>query len=289
MKFSGCVFLLFFALSFSDGWAAMCRISDLQKCLDSVCAQNADPSERCYACGTSAAVRPTSSAPVMQSLALGTSSKNTLSASELKNAPVDPGERYQWATSECLKKLKDCTAENVTNNYDKLIEQSCKVALGDAEYAASMKKSSVKKTSNQCNSEISRCLLGSARCDSNMLKCQVDAEFDRNFSACMAEVSGCDEFLQDLRSTMLNSRNRMISEKDSRITDLIKLKQLEREEKMASARRLCTSGGKADCILEICGNMPIGLDEDGKCSNQNERQWATSLCKFVDIACDRLK
>jgi hypothetical protein len=277
--------------------AATCKVSDLQKCLDSVCALNIDldAGDRCYSCGTSAAKRPEvkkyalGDNPVMQSLSVGKSSKNTLSDKELKNAPTDPGEKYQWATDQCINKIPNCTAEDVTNIYDKFIQQSCKVAMGDAAYAAALKTASIKKTSETCNSEFNICLLNDSKCGSDMLKCEEDSEFNRNFSACITEVSGCDDFASNMRDQMIASRNSMVEKKESRLSDLVKLHQMERENKFNSAKRLCDAGGMDGCILEMCGNMPNGLDEDGQCSDPDERMQSQSLCKFVSIACDKLK
>ena len=286
---------LFAALPAGAAFAAKCKVSDLQACLDSACSEDLEPSSRCYLCGTSAAKKPAAEkyalgdTPAMQSLSVGKSSKNTLSDKELKGAPNEPGERYRWATVECLKKLKDCESEDVEDNYDKLIDQACKIALGDADYAASMKKAAVKKTADQCSSELSICLLATNKCDGNMLKCEEDDEFNRNFSACMVEAVGCGEFTTTLRDKMKKSRDDMVAKKESRISDLVALKKMEREEKFESAKKMCASGGKDGCIAEMCGNFPNGLDANGVCADAEEKIWATNLCKFVDLACDKLK
>jgi len=64
---------------------------------------------------------------------------------------------------------------------------------------------------------------------------------------------------------------------------------MERKERFESANRLCTADGKEGCAVEMCGNMPNGLDENGNCADANEKHWAMNLCKFVDIACNKLK
>jgi hypothetical protein len=282
----------------SAALAAKCGVSDLQKCLDSACAENIemDPAERCYQCGTAAAERPKAAeyklggdTPGMRSLSVGKSSKNTLSDKELKSAPKDPGERYRWATAECLKKLSDCSAEDAADNYDILIERSCKAALGESEYAASIGKAAVKKTQNQCLAELNECLLSDAKCGGDMLACEGDGEFDRNFSACAAEASGCGDFMTALRASAKGSLESMVARKESRLADLVALRQNERREKFESANRLCAAGGKDGCILEMCANLPNGLNEDGLCGDPNEKIWAANLCRFVDIACDKLK
>jgi hypothetical protein len=293
IKFIG-IFVALAVVCAPDGFAAKCKTSDLQKCLDSVCLDDMDSGSRCYMCGTSVAKKPEKQkyalgdTPEMQSLSLGKSSKNTISEKDLKKAPSEPGERYQWASAECVKKLKDCSPDDVTESYDKLIDQSCKIALGASDYEASMKKAAIKKTSNQCDSEISLCLLSENKCGGNMLNCEEDSEFNRNYSACAVEASKCDEFVTTLRDKMMRQRDDMVAKKKSRLSDLVKLRQLEREEKMAAAGRVC-NGGKDACIIEMCGNLPNGLDENGLCGDRNEKIWASSMCKFVDIACDRLK
>lgn len=284
-----------YLLTAGGAFAASCRVSDLQACLDSACNESLEQTSRCYLCGTSMAKKPIADAyalgdtPIMQSLAVGLSSKNTLSEKELKSAPLDPGKRYQWATKECLVKLKDCSTDDIADNYDKLIEQACKVALGDAEYATAMKKSQEKKTMEQCNAELSLCLLSESKCDGNMLLCETDNDFDRNFSACMVEASGCGEFMATLRGNMAKSRDDMVGRKDEQLSDLVKLRQMERQEKLEAAKRVCTVEGKNACVVEMCGNFPIGLDENGLCSDNEEKILATTLCKFVDTACNKLK
>ncbi|MDR1027537.1 MAG: hypothetical protein LBL46_03930 [Rickettsiales bacterium] len=290
------VFAAVFALAFlpSVGAAAKCKISDLQKCLDSACYDELDAGSRCYMCGTSAAKKPEKEkyalgdTPEMQTLAVGKSSKNTLSDKELKKAPTDPGSRYQWATDECLAKLKDCDAEEVADNYDKLIDASCKIAMGESEYAESMKKAAVKKTRENCQAEMNVCVLADKRCGGNMLKCETDEVFNREVSACLVEVSGCGDFMTDLRNFAKRTRDDMVKKNESRLADLILLRQNERKNKMEMAQRLCGGGGKDGCIMEICGNLPTGLDENGQCGAA-EKIWANAFCKFVDVACDKLK
>ncbi|MDR1071123.1 MAG: hypothetical protein LBL21_00565 [Rickettsiales bacterium] len=293
IKFIGIVFALA-ALCAPPGFAAKCKISDLQKCLDSACYDDMDSGSRCYMCGTSLAKKPEKQkyalgdTPEMKSLSVGKSSKNTISDKDLKNAPADPGDRYKWATAECVKKLKDCSPEDATENYDKLIDQSCKIALGSSDYEASLKKAAVKKTADQCGADLSVCLLSASKCAGNMLNCEEDGEFNRNFSACMVEASGCDEFTTTLRDKMKKQRDDMVAKKESRLSDLVRLRRMEREENLAAANRIC-NGGKDACVLEMCGNLPNGLDENGLCGDSEEKIMAASLCKFVDIACDKIK
>ncbi|MDR1826343.1 MAG: hypothetical protein LBQ49_01465 [Rickettsiales bacterium] len=280
----------------SHAASSKCKQSDVRACLDSACSEDLEPASRCYLCGTSAAKKPEKTAyalgdsPKIQSLSVGKSSKNTLSEKEIKSAPADPGERYQWARRECGKKIKDCDFEDATDGYDKLIDASCKTALGDSEYASTIKKAAVKKTADQCDAELSVCLLSQNKCDGNMLKCGADEEFNRNFSACMVEATGCGEFTTALRDGMKKSRDEMVAKKDGRINDLVALKKLERQNKLEEKKRMCNaSNGKNGCMAEMCAGFPIGLGRDGMCADAEEKIWAASLCKFVDLACNKLK
>jgi hypothetical protein len=294
MKLKIGFFLIMLAPSIAA--AAKCKISDLQKCLDSACAENIDmePGARCYLCGSSMAKRPEKTeynlggdTPGMQSLDLGKSSKNTISDKDLKKAPAEPGARYAWATRECVKKLKDCAPEDATDSYDKLIDQSCKIALGETEYEASRKKAAVKKTEAQCNAELTGCLLAESKCDSNMMKCEEDGDFNDNFSACMVDAAGCGDFASALRDKVRKWRDEMVEKKDARIDELAARRRAERAARMDAAKQACEFG-KQQCAMEMCGNMPNGLS-GGACPDKLEFQWASSLCQFMDVACGKIK
>ena len=106
-----------------------CSVANLTRCLDSVCAINvgANPAARCQYCGSASAGEPSKST-TMKSISAGAFAKYTISDKELKKAPSDPGERYVWGTKLCLQKVSGCTPDDVTDNYDSLVEQSCKAA-----------------------------------------------------------------------------------------------------------------------------------------------------------------
>ena len=118
----------------ADG-ATACSRANLTRCLDSACAINmsSNPSARCQYCGTATAGKP-SSKKEMRSVSVGASAKYNISEKELKKAPSDPGERYSWATKLCLQKVSGCNAEDVSDTYDPLIEQSCKAAGVSAQF-----------------------------------------------------------------------------------------------------------------------------------------------------------
>jgi len=282
-------------LSTGGAFAAKCKISDLTKCLDSVCYDGIDQGSRCWQCGTSAAKKPAAieyalgDSPVMQSLSVGVSSKTSISAKELKSAPDDPGERYKWATKQCLAKLTDCTTDEADDNYDPLIQQACKAVMGEQEYAAALKKVQTKKTEEQCLAEIQNCVLRDDKCGSDLLNCSADSAFDQNVAYCAADANGCSDFISKIRANLQTSKDDMLAKRKTRISDFQKRKADERLAKMNAANAMCGNGGKNGCIIEICGNMPNGLGDEGFCADQEEERVAGILCKFVDTACDRMK
>ncbi|MDR0741501.1 MAG: hypothetical protein LBF28_01885 [Rickettsiales bacterium] len=268
--------------------AASCSRSDLTKCLDSACATNigANPAARCQLCGTSSA----GSAPSdtgMKSLSVGASARNTLSAKELKSAPSDPGARYAWATGECIKKITACTDEDVSDAYDKLIEQSCKsagISAGMLELHAAAKKT---KTRASCDTDIKACLTDSKRCGANYAACEENADFDKFFSACAVEASGCGEHMNAIRTDLVSARDSSIKSQDTLLANIIKAYQTARESKLKSAEDSCKdSHAKKSCINTACEtNMK------NKCAAgfESEKSMATLLCAFHDTACSRLK
>ena len=124
-----------------------CQKTNMQRCLDSACAINIgmNPSARCQYCGTSAAGNPPSQKG-LSTITAGQSTKYTLTDREMRNAPSDPGARYVWATNECIKKLPDCTPDDVSDLYDKLIEQSCKTAGVTMQAASAIESINKKRT-----------------------------------------------------------------------------------------------------------------------------------------------
>ena len=77
-----------------------------------------------------------------------------ISDKELKKAPADPAERYAWAAQLCLQKVSGCTTDDVADNYDSLIEQSCKAAGISAQMASLSEKAAKARTKTSCASEI---------------------------------------------------------------------------------------------------------------------------------------
>lgn len=267
--------------------AASCSRANLTRCLDSACAINiqANPAARCQYCGTAdAGVAPTDNA--MKSVSVGTSSKNTLSAKELRAAPDDPGQRYVWASRECLKKLPDCTPDDIEDTYDSLIEQSCRAAGISAQMLAAQEVAGKTKTSLTCKGEIMACLIADTRCTGNYRECKSDADFDKFFSECNVSATGCDEYSHDIRRELIASRDTAIKNASNALTQIVTTYKSMREGRLASARTDCANNiGRDACIAAICersmaNNCAAGFED--------ERSMATQLCKFYDIACATL-
>jgi len=260
--------------------------------------EHGNPASRCYMCGTSAAegARPPEDprerqrqAPQMQTLALGGSSRNTISDRDLRDAPRRPEDRYLWAQQQCLTLLSDCTERDIEDNYDRLIEQACHIAMNDIEFNVALREAAVRKTEDTCNTELSQCLLGANRCGPNMLECESNEDFNRNFSACAVYVGGCDDFTTALRSRMMTQRDEMIAQRGRRVQELAELRRNEREHRWQQATGMCQDDrGFNACVIEMCGNFPIGL-VDGICQDQEETRWARQICEFVRTACQRLR
>lgn len=275
-------------LIINGAYSAQCSKLNLTKCLDSACAINigANPAARCQLCGTAGA----GSAPTdngIKQLSVGMSAKTTFSDKELKSAPSDPGARYSWATAECIKKIDGCTADDASENYDKLIEQSCKAAGIDSQMLSLNSAAKKIKNKNSCESEINLCLTGDKKCGSNFAKCESDDSFNNFFSACAVTAAGCDEYITDIRTGLFASRNTSIKSQDTLLANIVKSYQTARDNKLKSAKNTCAdNAGKKSCIQTVCQN-----NMQNKCGVgfESEKSMATLLCGFYDTACSRLK
>lgn len=280
-----CLCLLFFAPYSS--MAATCSRINLTQCLDSACAINisSNPAARCQYCGTASAGSPSSSA--MRSVSLGVSSKYILSEKELKNAPSDPGQRYAWATAECIKKISDCTADDVSEVYDSLIEQSCKAAGITAEItslSANLKKT-VSKTS--CSDQIQSCLVADSKCGANFSGCKDDASFDSFFAACGVDATGCEAYISDIRTEMKTNRDNAIANSQTLINNVAKAYQNARAQKLSSAESSCTNdAGFNSCVQTVCAQNMRNKCGDGY---ESEKLMAETLCRFYKTACELMK
>lgn len=272
-------------------YGATCSQANLRRCLDSVCAINvsSNPAARCQYCGTSSAGTPPTKTG-MQSLSLGQSAKYTLSEKELKNAPTDPGKRYAWATAECIKKIEGCTADDVSDTYDKLIEQSCKAAGVSAQLAVTLSENAKTVSSSSCETSIRACLVEEKRCGPDYSACENDADFNNFFAACSVEASGCDNYISDIRNTLISDRNTAIANADKAIENLKQTYQTAREQKVAQAENACKDDTAFNaCVKTVCAtNMPNKC-EVGTSTEKSENAAAAALCNFYKTACNLLK
>ena len=274
------------ALVPSLGYAA-CSRANLTRCLDSACAINisSNPAARCQYCGTSDAGEPNDDG--LRAVSVGTSSRFVISSRDLKNAPVDPGERYVWASKKCLSLVDGCTAEDVSDVYDPLIEQSCTAAGINAQMAVLFENARKTKSATTCKSEITACVVGDTKCSSKYAGCVEESDFDRYFSECAVAATGCDEYLADIRTTLAKSRNNAISTAETELIAIVDAYRNTREKRISAIMESCQTGSARDaCIISICNrSMPNKCDA----AYPAETSMATQLCKFYDVACSTLK
>ncbi len=267
--------------------AATCSVANLTRCLDSVCAINvsSNPAARCQYCGTSSAGTPPTKTG-MRSLSLGASARYTLSEDELEDAPTDPGQRYAWATAQCIKKIDGCTPDDVSDAYDELIEQSCRAAGVSAQLATTLSERAQTVSQSTCMTNIRACLVAANRCGPDYSACENDSDFDRFFAACSVEAAGCDDYVSDIRTDLIAARDSAIESADTMLATIVKNYQTARAQKLTSAQDGCKNDSARNaCIETVCErNMP------NKCGDgyESERASATQLCEFYDIACDLL-
>ena len=263
-----------------------CSVSNLTRCLDSVCAINisANPSARCQYCGTSSAGSPNKST-TMKNISVGISSKYNISNEELQTAPTEPGERYVWGTRLCLEKVSGCTTDDVTKNYDKLIEQSCKAAGISAEMVNLSKKANATKTQTTCATEIESCVVDEKHCSASYKNCKSDQDFDKYFSQCSVASNGCESYLTNIRKTLISFRANSYANAEKLLKNIVNAYQSDRNQRLTTTENGCKNNkATKDCIERVCSN-----NMRKKCNNTNEQSAAESLCKFYDTACERLK
>ena len=280
---------LFFAVSATDVLAASCSIANLTRCLDSACAINlsSNPAARCQYCGTSDAGEP-ATGNAMRSVSVGASAKYNFTDKELKKAPTDPGERYAWATAECLKKVSGCTPDDVTDNYDELIEQSCRAAGVTAQRDNALIAASKTKTKTTCKTDINSCIVANNKCNADFSQCTEDANFDKFFAECSVLATGCDEHLSAIRGEIIASRDTYVKNAEAMIASIVESYKQERASKLASIKSNCRDNSGFDaCVETVCStNMP------NKCETsdfgKSERSVANQLCTFHKLACETI-
>ena len=264
--------------------ASSCSRGNLTKCLDSACAINisSNPSARCQYCGTSDAGTPDTKRG-MRNISVGSSTKYNISDKELKKAPTDPGERYAWATTQCLAKVTGCTPDDVSETYDELIEQSCRAAGVSAKLANTLADIAKTKTKTTCKTEIESCLISDKYCLADFRNCTENADFDKFFSTCSVNATGCDEHIASIRSELISDRDTIIANAESVLQKIVKSYADARAKKIAQIKSGCSDNTARDeCVETVCSrNM------NNKCATgfEFEKSIAIQLCKFYEIAC----
>lgn len=273
-----------FATTVAMSATQKCSHANLTRCLDSVCAINisSNPAARCQYCGTSNAGAPQKSK--MRSVSVGASAKYNISEKELKNAPTAPGERYAWATKQCIAKVAGCTPDDVTDAYDKLIEQSCTAAGISAKMSELQQDLTKTRTKSDCESEITTCVIDTSGCTADYRACEENADFDRVFSSCSALSTGCEEYTSEIRTALLAARDNAVENADLILAKIIASYQAMRDAELADTQSGCTDNRTYDsCVETVCNNnMP------DKCASEDERVSAGLLCQFHKIACETL-
>lgn len=268
--------------------ATTCSRANLTRCLDSACAINVstNPAARCQYCGTSGAGTPPTDNG-MRSVSVGSSAKYNISAKDLKKAPDDPGERYAWATAQCIKKVTGCTADDVSETYDSLIEQSCKAAGISAEMANLAKAAKKAKTQSACQSEVKSCLIKDNKCTGDYRACGENADFDKFFAECSVAATGCDAYLADIRTKLSTDRDNAIKNAEANITNLAASYKSARDKKLADIKSGCADNGTRDaCVETVCESNMINKCAPGF---EAEKSMAILLCKFYEVACGTIK
>lgn len=301
MKHLTCIFSLIL-FSVSANAATTCSRANLTRCLDSVCASNmsTNPSARCQYCGTSNAGTP----PVIKGLrnvSVGSSAKYNISDKELKKAPSDPAQRYIWATKQCIAKVSGCTTDDVSETYDKLIEQSCTAAGISSKMSELQSELKKEKTSDQCETAITSCIITDQRCTSDWRACESDSDFDKYFAECsiIDDASDCGNHISDIKNTLTAARDNAIKNADKLLAQIVSGYQNARTKKLSDIENGCKNDKIFEqCVNTICqNNMPYKC---GTASNMNypdeidtqitnfEKIAAQDLCKFYKTACETL-
>lgn len=269
--------------------ATSCSRANLTRCLDSACAINvsSNPAARCQYCGTSGAGAPP--AVGMRSVSVGASAKYNISDKELKSAPKQPAERYAWAAQICLGKVTGCTTDDVSDVYDSLIEQSCKAAGVAADIKALAQKATEKPSKSECVNQMTVCVLSETRCGVGYVGCAFDEDFNKNFTACSVEATGCDEYLSDIRGDLIAARDTAIERSEDVLQSIVSGYERARNEVVSDILARCANNSYVDnCINTVCAtNMPnkCAIEPLSGSDEKSEREIAAQMCEFYNIAC----
>ncbi len=264
--------------------AATCSRLNLTRCLDSVCATNigANPAARCQLCGDAMAGEFDTNG--MRTVLGGT--QYSLTATELKDAPTTPGARYAWATDTCAKKIAGCTDADVADEYDKLIEQSCRAVCVNQNIVARQSAAmAASKSATECLDSVRICVTTDTRCGADFAKCP-DAVLDRYLSECnVAAGNLCTAHNSDIRRTITASRDALAAGRANMIDDIVAARTHARETELNDIRTQCTAGASRDnCVLRVCASMQGGCTD-----NRFEQSAAELMCAYETAACARLQ
>lgn len=288
MKFANLFFAVFFVvIPMVCAAAPKCSQTNITRCLDSACAINSgmNPAARCQYCGNSAAGTPPTQKG-LSNITVGQSAKYTLSAKELAVAPSDPGKRYIWATTECIKKVGNCTPDDVSSIYDKLIEQSCKAAGANIQMTRAVAGLNQKPTAAACKKTLESCIEN--KCGANFEMCGDDNDLDRVVSECATATPGCDEHIKGIKQEFASSRKKQMENRENIVQDLVAQHQADRESKWAGYIADCASGGaESKCVSAytgtfgkkiaqlICGHYKAACDTTALNNNSTIKKTAT--------------
>ena len=265
-------------------FSATCSRANLTRCLDSACAINVstNPAARCQYCGTMDAGTPPESK--MKSVSVGQSTKNTISDKELKSAPTSPAERYVWASELCLKKVSGCNADDISETYDDLINQSCIASGINMEMQSAIKKVDKVKSNSACNSEISSCMTGDKYCTYDYSGCESDTEFDKFFASCSVDFGGgCEsKVISNIRTELVTARDNAIKNRENMIMSIVEAHKNKRANDLKNIQSGCANNsGYEKCMANLC--------TDKKCSDTTEKSIAATICEYYKIACSKIK
>ena len=179
--------------------------------------------------------------------------------------------------------MPDCTPDDVSNTYDKLIEQSCRAAGVSVNIAGAMAAINSAPSGTKCNETLSICI--NKKCGASFDLCQQDSDFDKFISECAVDATGCDEYIAEFRAQTTNERKKTYESAENDLQDTIKKIQSDRASALAAARAECTDDAKyKSCVANMCESHMAN-----KCTGETEKSMAELLCKYYKTACTALK
>ncbi|MDR0967494.1 MAG: hypothetical protein LBL75_01530 [Rickettsiales bacterium] len=279
MKKIAVFFAGFLGLFWVETAFSACSKIAMTDCLDSVCAINANINQgaRCQLCGTPSA----GTIPGLKSVVA--SSKNALSAADIKSAPTNPVARYTWAIEKCMEKQKNECGVDDTLFYDDLIEKSCQYAGGAAVAGQKLKAGAAETKTATCAESINTCV--STQCGTGWKNCLDDSALGRLFAGCAVSAGNCDESTDDIYKDIVRVRDNAVNNKDKNIAAIAAEHKSARESKMKIAADNCAGNAGFDaCVQSVCdNNMPNKCDA----AFPSEMSNANQMCQFERTACER--